>query len=109
MTAAIASASTTTVTAGEDGLGSYIGFCRDMAATCETGAQHVESTLANMRAPHNGWGPEKTRNLEIAMEQIKSAQNSFLDAQADLERSLNTADVVKADTGVGQRDSLTKI
>lgn len=108
MTAAIAN-TTTTVAAGEGGLGSYLAFCDGMAATCGKGAEITETTLADMRAAHNDWGPEKTQDIQNAMEQIKAAQNSFLQGKAALEKSLSTADVVRADTGVGSRESLTNI
>ena len=71
--------------------------------------ERVMATLADMRAAHNDWGIEKTQDIETAMEQLKAAQNSFLQAKAALEQSLNTAEVVTADAGVGQRESLTNV
>jgi hypothetical protein len=106
MTAAIAN-TTTTVTAGEGGLGAYIKFCDDMARTCESGFGIAEATLGDMR--EHGWHGEKTEHIVTAMEQINSARESFLQAKAVLEASLIVNEAYVAQPGTGDRESVTNL
>lgn len=104
MTAAIAN-TTTTVTAGEGGLGPYIGFCDSMAATCENGIGIAETTLADMGS--HGWGGEKTEHIQTARDQLAAARDSFQQAKATLENALGIADQYDANPGAGDRESVT--
>lgn len=104
MTAAIAN-TTTTVVAGEGGLGPYISFCQSMAATCENGLGIVETTLGDMYG--RGWGAEKTRGIEAARDQLTAAQQAFNDAAAELQRAIGIAEQYDANPGAGDKESVT--
>jgi len=105
MTAAVQK--TTTVTAGEGGLGPYIAFCESMAATCENGLGIVETTLGDMYS--RGWGGDKTRDIEAARDQLSGAQQKFNDAAAELERAKGIAEQYAANPGAGDRESVTNV
>jgi hypothetical protein len=104
MTAAIAN-TTTTVTAGEGGLGPYISFCESMASTCESGLGVVEATLSDMSG--RGWFGPKTVNIETGRDQLAAAQQSFMAAAAALRDAIAVAEAYDANEGAGDRESVT--
>jgi len=106
MTAAIAN-TTTTVTAGEGGLGPYIKFCESMSATCENGLAIVETTLNDMYG--RGWGGEKTQGIESARDQLGSAKQAFVEAAAELEKAKGIAEQYAANPGAGDKESVTNV
>lgn len=106
MTAAIAN-TTTTVTVGEGGLGAYMGFCDDMASTCENGIGVAETTLADMT--QHGWGGEKTEHIIAARDQLAAARDSFKQAKDALQNALGITEQYTVNPGAGDRESVTNI
>lgn len=105
MTAAVQK--TTTVTAGEGGLGPYIEFCKSMAATCENGLGIVETTLSDMYG--RGWFGEKTADIEAGRDNLSSAKQSFEQAVAALEKTKAVSEAYAANEGAGDRESVTNV
>lgn len=107
MTTAIAN-TTTTVTAGEGGLGAYIKFCEAMAKTCENGIEIVETTLNDMQGNH-GWFGEKTDGIVAARDQLAGARDKFNENKAALERALAVTEAYGVNVGAGDRESVTNV
>lgn len=106
MTAAIEN-TTTTVTAGEGGLGAYIDFCEDMAKTCDNGVNIAETTLNDMNA--HGWFGEKTVHIEGARDKLAAARDSFRDGEAALRAALSITEQYGVNPGAGDRESVTNV
>lgn len=106
MTASIAN-TTTTVVAGEGGLGPYISFCGSMASTCENGLGIVDATLSDMYG--RGWGGPKTKGIEAAKDQLEAARQAFIEAAAELERTKSVSDAYADNPGAGDRESVTNV
>lgn len=106
MTAAIAN-TTTTVVAGEGGLGAYMTFCDSMAETCDNGVNIAEATLNDMY--NRGWFGEKTVDVEGARDKLAAARDGFKDAKAALEKTLSVTEAYGVNVGAGDRESVTNV
>ena len=106
MTAAIAN-TTTTVTVGEGGLGSYIEFADAMANTCQQGFDVCETTLADMQI--RGWSGPKTEDLERAQEALANARMHFRQMEEALKAALAVTEAYNAQPGTGDRESVTNV
>ncbi len=106
MTAATVN-TTTTVTAGEGGLGAYIAFGVSMAATCQNGADITEATLNDM--VQRGWFGAKTDPYSAGMEHLRAAKEEFKRGEEVLRASLGITEQYANNVGAGDRESVTNV